>query len=302
MDEKIRPSIFQRFLALVLDFIFLGIIGIASGLLFEDFYVSLGKYGTLIGSSITIIYFSVFQSKIVRGRTPGKMAIGAKVTDLDGRYLPIGKSFLRSFIVFFPIMNVEIFSSGNGMLIIVMLILLTVFTSIYFIFVNKSRRCLHDILTSSVVTNENVKEFELNDLNDRSKKKLIPIGIIAFFMIGVGLYQTFTENTFGGILSLKQKIEERKEVISVNQINSNTTTYIGFREPSKKYSSVNLTIRIDDEKEASNTESRYFDEYYKIIKKELPESQNVDAVVITLYYGYNIGIAGKTRSVTKSFN
>lgn len=300
MDRRLRPSIFQRFLALVLDAIFLGIIGIVSGLIFEDFYVSLGKYGTLIGSSITIIYFSVFHSKI--GQTPGKMTIGAKVTDLNGQYLSIGKSFLRSFIVFFPIMNVEIFSGGNGVVIIVMLILLTVFTSIYFIFVNKSRRCLHDILVSGVVINENVKELELSELNDWSRKKLIPIGIIAFFMIGAGLYQTFTENTFSNLLGLKQKIEERKEVISVNQINSGTTTYIGFSESSKKYSSVNLTVRIDDEKEASNADSQYFDEYYRIIKKELPESLNVDAVVITLYYGYNIGIANKTRSVRKTYN
>ncbi|HEY3372294.1 MAG TPA: RDD family protein [Prolixibacteraceae bacterium] len=301
MDQQLRPTLFERLIALIVDFLILGIIGYISGMFFEDFYVSLGKYGTLIGSTITIVYFSVLQSKIGHGQTLGKLAIGAKVTDLKGEYLGIGKSFLRSLIVFFPIMNVEMFSSGNGMPIIVSLMVLAIFTSFYFIFVNKSRRCLHDILVSSIVIKKDVTEFEINEPNDRSTKKLIPIGIFAAVMFGVFLYQTFTENAFSQLLTLKQKIEARKEVISVNEINSNTTTSYLNDAPPRIYSSVKMTVRINDKQEASNVNSKYFDELYQIIKTEIPESQDMDGVTITLYYGYNIGIANKTQSVTRTF-
>ncbi len=116
MNKELRPSIFKRLLALIVDFIILGIIGYVSGLVLEDFYVSLGKYGTLIGSTITIIYFSILQSPIGKGQTIGKKAIGVKVINLQGNYLSLKESFLRSFIVFFPIMNVGLFSGGNVVL------------------------------------------------------------------------------------------------------------------------------------------------------------------------------------------
>ena len=300
MDKKIRPSIFKRLLALIIDFIILGIIGYVSGLFLEDFYVSLGKYGTLIGSTITIIYFSILQSSIGKGQTIGKKAIGAKVTNLQGDYLSLEKSFLRSFIVFFPIMNVEVFSGGNGMLIIVMLLVLTIFASFYFILVNKSRRCLHDILIKSIVTNQDVSNIEIDEQNDRSIKKLIPIGLIAVLMISMGIYQTFSENTLSQLLSAKEKIENVNGVITVNEVKSSTTTYSSTNEPSRTYSSVQITVRIDDKNEASNLDSEYFNSFYQIIKDEVPKSQDVDGVSITLYYGYNIGIASKTQSVTKT--
>jgi uncharacterized RDD family membrane protein YckC len=301
MDKKLRPSIFKRLLALIVDFTILGILGYISGLFLEDFYVSLGKYGTLIGSSITIVYFSILQSSIGKGQTLGKKAIGAKVTDLKGEYLSLDKSFLRSFIVFFPIMNVEIFSGGSGMLIILMLLMLTIFASFYFILVNKSRRCLHDILINSIVTNKEVIDIEIEEQNDRSIKKLIPIGVIGILMIGMGIYQTFSENTLSQLLSAKEKIENVDGVITVNEVKSSNTTYSSTNEPSRTYSSVQITVRIDDKNEASNLESKYFDNFYQIIKDEVPESEDVDGVSITLYYGYNIGIASKTQSVTKTF-
>jgi len=300
MDKNLRPSIFKRLLALIIDFVLLGIIGYISSLFLEDFYVSLGKYGTLIGSTITVTYFSILQSSVGKGQTIGKKIIGAKVTDLKGEYLTIGKSFLRSSIVFFPIMNVEIFSGGNGMIVILMLVLLSIFASFYLILINKSRRCLHDILVHSVVTNEDVQEFELSESNDRSTKKLIPIAVLAALMIGTGIYQIFTENKLSQLLAAKSKIEEQPGVITVNEVKSSTTTYSSPDESTRTYTSIKVTVRINDKAEASNLNSKYFDDFYKILKNEIPDSQTVDGVTISLYYGFNIGIASKTQSVTKT--
>lgn len=302
MDKKLRPSIFKRLLALIADFIILGIMGYISGLFLEDFYVSLGKYGTLVGSSITIVYFSILQSSIGKGQTLGKKVIGAKVTNLNGEYLSLDKSFLRSFIVFFPIMNLEIFSNGSNLLILLILLMLTIFASFYFILVNKSRRCLHDILFDSIVTNQEVIDIEIDEQNDRSKKKLIPIGVICILMIGMGIYQTFSENTLSQLLSAKEKIESVDGVITVNEVKSSTTTYSNTNESSSTYTSVEITVRINDKNEVNNLESIYFDDIYQIIKDEVPDSENVDGIFITLYYGYNIGIASKKQSVTKTFD
>lgn len=300
MDKKLRPSIFKRLLALLLDMLVLGAIGYISGFFLEDFYVSLGKYGTLVGSTVTILYFSVLQSKIGKGQSMGKMAIGAKVTDLYGQYLTFEKSLLRSFILFFPIMNVEIFSGGEGMITVVMLLLLSFFASLYFILVNKSRRSLHDLLVSSIVTNQEVTEIQVDELNDRSVKKIIPIAAIGAVMIGMALYTTLTENRLHELLEVKKKIEDREGVIVVNEVKSGRTTTSSPNKPDKTYTSISITIRVSN-KEDISTNSGFFKEFYDIIRKEIPDAENVDRVTISLYYGYNIGIASSTRRVTKTF-
>ncbi len=300
MDKQLRPSIFKRVLALFIDIIILGILGYISGLFLEDFYVSLGKYGSLLGSSVAIIYFSVLQSNLFYGQTFGKKAIGAKVTDLNGQNLTFGKSFMRSFIIFFPIMNVEMISDGSATLLIICLLALTFIASVYFIIVNKSRRSFHDIIVSSIVINENVTEFEINELNDRSNKKLIPIGIIATLIFGAGMYQNFSENGLSQLLTAKEKLEKLKGVISVNEIKL-STIYGSSDDPARKYSSLIIVIRIDDKDALSEQNPKYFDEFYKIARTEISEFQNIDDIKITLSYGYNIGIASKTQSLSKTF-
>ena len=182
MDKSLRPSVIKRLVALVLDFIILGIVGYLSGFVLESFYVALGMYGTLFGSAIVISYFSVLQSGIGQGHTLGKRFMSLNVTDLQGEYLTLGSSFLRAFVLFFPVMNTALFSRmGTGMLIVAMILVLTILISIYFTLVNKSRRSLHDILTSSIVTFQEVSEFEISEQNDRTGKKIRPIAVVALF-------------------------------------------------------------------------------------------------------------------------
>jgi len=300
MGEEYRPSIFRRLLALIIDFIILGIIGYISGLFLEDFYVSLGNYGTLIGTAIAIIYFSIFQSSLGKGQTLGKRIIQAKVTDIKGEYLSLEKSFLRSFIVFFPIMNLDLFASSNVMLIIGMLLTLMNLATFYFVLINSSRRCLHDILVSSVVSHQSVTDFDIDEQYDRSKKKLIPIGIISALLIVTAGYNTLARNTFSQFLAAKGKIEQIDGVIAVNEIKASTLTYFGKKKHSETRSSFLVSVRIDDIKDASYSESKYFDDIYKIIQSEIPESQEMGNVNITLNNGYNIGIAKKDHFISRT--
>jgi uncharacterized RDD family membrane protein YckC len=302
MDKKSRPSIFKRGLALMIDLLILGVIGYMSGAFLESFYVSLGNYGSLIGATITLIYFSIFHSSIVKGQTVGKQIVAIRVTNLTGEYLSLKKAFLRSFVFYFPIMIVGIFFEGNGILILGSL------PSLYFALVNKkSRRSLHDILALSIVVNEATTDFKVDEQNDRSNKKIIPIALITFLIIGLGIYQIGATNTpdnnspeyLNPLLSATEKIENKKGWV-VNEFVFSTSTYRSTNSPPRTTSHLMLTVRIDDKNEL-NVDSKYFEEFYEIIKKEVPEYQETDGVVITFDYGYNIGIASSTESVTRTF-
>jgi len=301
MNKQFRPSIFKRALALMIDYMVLGIFGFVLGLFFEDFFVSLGKYGTLIGTIISIGYFSIFQSKIVQGQSLGKMAISSKVTDLNGEYLSFKKSFLRAFILVFPIMNIELLAGGKGMIVIMSIVSLLILASMYLIIVNKSRRCLHDLLIPSVVTYQSVSDFELEESRDRSSLKLIPLSVLAVLGLGMGLYQTYVTTDLSPLLSAKAEIENLEGVIGVNRIQSSVTTNYTTDSPKNTYSSIEVVVRIDDMLEASDVDSDYFEKLNDIIQKEVPEYKDADVILITLYYGYNIGIANKTRSVSNRY-
>ena len=301
MDKKLRPSVFKRALALLIDYMILGIIGLILGLFFEDFFVSMGKYGTLIGTVIAISYFSIFQSKIGDGQSLGKMAINSKVTDLNGEYLSFNKSFLRAFILVFPIMNIEFLASGKGMIVMMSIVSLLMLASMYLVIVNKSRRCLHDLIIPSVVVYQSVSSIELEESNDRTYIKIIPLSILVALGLGMGLYQTFVATELSPLLSAKDKIENQEGVIGVNRIESSVTTNYTTNSPNNTFSSIAVTVRIDDMIEASDVDSDYFGTVHDIIKEEVPEYKNADVILITLYYGYNIGIANKTRSVSNRF-
>lgn len=299
MNKGIRPSVFKRFLALLIDFLILGVIGFVLSLFLEDFFVSLGVYGTLMGSVITITYLGVTQSKTGGGQSIGKRAIDAKVVGINGDYLSTRQSFLRAFILVFPFMNMEIFTSGRAGIVILPLLILTILGTFYLLLVNKSRRTLHDLIIKSMVVNSNLTELQLDELNDRKASKLMPAAVIAVGMLVFGFYKGFSEGSFSNLLSLKTALEKQEGVITVNEVKSSTTTLYNS-DPPKTSSLVALTVRIDDEKEASNLNSRYFTEFYSIVSQELPDLLDFDGVTITLYYGYNIGIARKTKSVTKT--
>ena len=303
MNKTIRPSIGKRFLALIIDFILLGIIGSISGLVLEEFYSSIGKYGTLIGSTIVILYFSIQQSYIGKGQSLGKKAIGIKVTYLNGNSLSFETSLLRSFILYFPIMNIELFSNGNKMLIIIMILTMSIFASIYFILVNKSRRCLHDILTKTIVLNHDIETLEIDEINDISNKKLIPIILFSVLLISLGSYQSYSNSKISELLLAKEKIENINGVISVPKAESSTstTTFSNENKPPITHTAISFVVRIDNKEEVGNYESEYFNEIYEIVQNNIPNYYEVDAVNITLYYGYNIGIASKNRSITNTF-
>jgi len=302
MDMKLRPSIFKRFIALLIDFVLLGITGYILGLFFEDFFVSLENYGTLIGSVICILYFGILNSSIGKGRTLGKIIINSKVVGLDSNYLSFGKASLRAFIAFFPLLNVELFNEGRWMMLILLIVMLVVFANIYFLFVNKDRRCLHDILTGSIVLYKPVDSFTIDEHNDVSRKKLIGVGVVALLFMIMGVYMTFSSTYgIGELLTAKEAIEKEPGVISVNKVNLSTTTNSSTNGPTETYTSINITVRINKESEVNNVDSKYFDDFLKIIRENIKEAGSVNYIKITLYYGYNIGIANKNRSMTKTY-
>src|SRR5690554_2843456 len=102
METKINIAKFwTRVWALLIDSLILGVIGYLLGLTVEDFLVSIGNYGLLFGLVITVVYQTIFNSRIGNGQTLGKRAMNIQVVDIYGDTIDLGKSFLRALILCF---------------------------------------------------------------------------------------------------------------------------------------------------------------------------------------------------------
>ena len=79
----------KRFAATVIDFVIWMILGFILAVLgvIEDAV----RLGNIVGVLMGWIYFAAFESSSKQA-TPGKMALGIKVTDLNGRRIGFGKA------------------------------------------------------------------------------------------------------------------------------------------------------------------------------------------------------------------
>jgi uncharacterized RDD family membrane protein YckC len=91
-----------RILALLIDTIILGVVGIIFGFLFFDQLAGLGVWGRLVGFSIALLYFGLLNSRVGKGQTVGKRIMKIKVVGRDGQFISVARSFLRYSVLGLP--------------------------------------------------------------------------------------------------------------------------------------------------------------------------------------------------------
>ena len=141
--EKRIARVGTRFVALLLDGIFTGILGIIAGVILgigmgivcrnnPEFIKTYGKFlGYAVGTLINWIYEAYFLS--VHGATPGKMLFHLKVLH-DGQYVSAGRAILRNI--------------GRNISAIIL------FIGFIIAFFNKEHKAFHDMLCDTIVVEE----------------------------------------------------------------------------------------------------------------------------------------------------
>lgn len=93
----------KRVVALLIDTVLLGIVGFVIGLILGLFLALLGAsevvaglLGNVLGLIVGWLYFALMESSPYQG-TVGKIALGIKVTDLDGHRIGFGRATGRHF-------------------------------------------------------------------------------------------------------------------------------------------------------------------------------------------------------------
>lgn len=297
-----RPicGFWKRILALFLDGVFLGIIGVLLGILFGKQFAQIGGWGRLVGFLIALGYFGVLNSYLGKGQSIGKRITKIRVIDEDGECISLNRSLLRSTVLELPfflngimlapsilmspvgtIIGLIIFGIGGGIIY-------------FYIFNRQTRQSLHDLICRTYV----VKASAMGPVTVGQIARLHYI-VFAIFIVGILIFSTVLsprlakKEIFVELIGLQENLYKMGKV-------SNAFVNIGKSfgpKGSSNYVSANVIY-----KEKSADFKKVAEQVAEVILKVYPKAKTKDIIGVTVTYGYDIGIASYWRRYSEGLS
>lgn len=301
METHINLAKFwNRVIALLVDITILGIVGFLLGLTIDDFLVSIGRYGMLFGLAITLVYQSIFNSRIMNGQTIGKRILDIQVVDINGNTIELSKSFLRACVLSIPYFlnkmplvafaasSINIFWYGVWGSISLGVV-------VVYIFNKQTRQSLHDLVFGTFVATVDRNEVPVEMPAMKRTPFLIWGGLIVIVIIASILTKPWIDREFKDSLSDYSKILTVKGVRQAG-IETNETTVSGHA-PVKTYRVKLWVTQMPGGKLHDNKMVR------DVVDTILVNQPNVDGfntITVSLIREFNIGIASKSYTNSTS--
>lgn len=212
-ESKKFAGFWRRLLAFIIDYIFIAFVVMGFALIFRmdlqysDGDVLISLFGIIVGW----LYWATLESSKYQA-TLGKMALGIKVTDLNGGRINFGKATGRFFSRIFSNLT---FGIGY---------LMAAFT--------KNKQGLHDIIANCLVVD---KKFEIQQSISKSSSGIIKFFaafVICVFIIGVLMaisipaYRDYIERSKPEQVEVQniEQVEQYQDIESNSQLPSTITT------------------------------------------------------------------------------
>ena len=294
MDSESRwiSGFWRRVGALFIDTLILGLIGVLLGLFLEDWLVSLGNWGRLIGFSIALVYFGILNSRIGLGQTLGKRILKIRVVNNNNDPISLGRSLTRYVVLGTPLIlnGLSLPSSAMSTWFLYPLFLVSfcgIFATGYlYIFNRRTRQSLHDLVVGTYVVNVDSESSSLQTIWK------VHYGVVGVLFVSACILPLFTSESVSTESS--RDILRSKEVLSnhpsVRQVSLNSWTYFQSIAGDSKSKVIEVQIslsenNVSDVELAKSLARSLVDSYPAAIQK--------DAIRVILTYGYDIGIATK---------
>ena len=292
----------RRLFAFCLDGLFLGAIGAGIGLVAYDRLVALGDWGHAVGFAIALVYFGVMDSELSGGQTLGKRILGIKVVTANGAPLSVSAATLRATIFCVPyFLNGAFIDAGVITSWLVTFLVFGVGVSIVYLllFNRQTRQSLHDLAVAAyVVSNKSGDSIDASKSMSAVHFGAVGLILAAALVLPYFVQRITSSSPFVRLMSLQQALQQDPDVRHASAIigvskffgkdQSTTTTHIFS-------SDIVLSRRVTDFDSLANRLAR-------IILDHDPSTEKEDEIVISIHYGYDIGIASAWRSRNFAFS
>lgn len=299
-DREIA-GFWRRLGAFVIDLVLLGIAGMILGALLFDTFARMGAYARLIGFAIALAYFGICNSRIGGGQTLGKRWLGVRVVDAHDQLLSLPRSLLRYAVLgipFFannlPVSPTLVMSTPLGYLLALVVFGSMFATTYLYIFNRRTRQSLHDLVVGSYVERFDRAAQPVPFFPIVWRGHIAVVAVLAAIALSAPVIASrFVQTqTFAGILPLYQILSSQPHVINAQVVrgwtsmNGNTTH------------SLQSSLRLDAPLTEDDAMARRIAQQ---MAKADPNIANEDAVMVTLVYGYDMGIASGWKRHGYSF-
>lgn len=308
-SSQLICGFWKRLFAFVIDGIILGLFGFAIGTLFFDFFAEIGGLGLLFGFVIALLYFGIQNSSVCNGQTIGKRILKIKVVDNKAKNITLQRSFAR-----FMILGPPYFLNGvllppnlmNNYLLSLLLGLIVFFGLagiIYlYIFNRNTRQSLHDLVVRTYVINSPTTKklsFHPKALWKGHLAVLGTIFVVVIITITIVVPKLSQTEFFKELLIVQNKIMSSGLVHSVKVSAGKSfrmkSEINGERKGKNTYVSINAIL-----KKKPSDYVMPIKKIAKIVLDNYPPIKGKDTLVVTVSYGYDIGIARAWKSQMQS--
>jgi uncharacterized RDD family membrane protein YckC len=295
-----------RPVAFLIDVLLLVAIGFVLGVLFKEFFISLKSNGIFIGFLISLLYFTLCNSKFCKGQTLGQFIFRITVLDSNDGYLPLWKSLIRSLVLTIPLffLNYQIpglsASSIISDVIFNLLLFILIGFAYFYVFNRSTRQTIHDFVVNSFVVSFK-KETE-----GIERQHVKPLVYYLYLSISIALIIVFVIFSPSRIYSKKypEKASVPSKLNQIENISKCNLTLGIFKsfdlESSKTYIVLSCDIyvihEIDDNPESLENND-LVKEAIGIILENYPDLHDVNSIKVSINRDFNIGIYRSNQKV-----
>ena len=289
----------RRVLAFTLDGIILGIVGFIIGIPFFDAFARLGGWGKLIGFFLALLYFGLLNSSVGNGQTIGKRLLKVEVVDKQGKYIAPGLSIFRYAILAVPfflngaLIPPSLIASPLGYLLGLLVFGLGLAIIYLYVFNRRTRQSVHDLACGTFV----VRTFPKGEVSIAPmwRPHLVIIGAwFAVVLVGLFVVQIIAQKgVFPGLRATQEAIVSSGKVHAATLSVGQTWNTSNAGRAKTTYLSSNAIW-----KERPTAVEPAAKDVAKIILEHYPDVMAKDTLVVTVTYGYDIGIASAWRNRT----
>jgi uncharacterized RDD family membrane protein YckC len=280
-------------MAFFIDSLVLSVPAFVAGTFLFDWFAALGQWGRLLGFAIALAYFGLLNSVVGNGQTIGKKCVRTRTVDAANQPISVGRSMLR-----FTVLGLPFFLNGAIFLQAAPLwasfvggaIIFGLGGAIIYLLVcnRRNRRSVHDLVAGTrVIRTELAPPHAVRPI---WKGHFVIFGALAVALISLGavVINLFPRDTFTGLFAVQQTLLKQSHVAGVSIFDgaSAFSSFGGGRTTTATFVAVNVQVsrRPDDYAELA-------DQVAATTLATYPQAQSRSRIVVTLEYGYDIGIA-----------
>ena len=282
----------------MIDALIIGIFGKIIGWSFEDAFLQIGNFGKAIGATVVLLYFGIFNSKLMNGQTLGKLLLKIRVVDKNSNSISVAKGLLRAlpFALYILLNGLPVSDSADlypSLILGTILFSIPVLEIYFAIANNESLQSLHDIIAKTYV----IPTKSEGSIDFANKKAILYAGAaLPILILILGFVGSNTvANKLIYVKDMQKIIGAASQELPISSIsmyrNKTTTTNLDGETTEVKLIQVTAAKKNKDE-----NDTLLAVRIARIIIDSGFAFEEGENLFIAIIYGYDIGIASKYTS------